>query len=73
MYNNKAEAQMKLEMLLRILEDMHPYPVEGIAALLKVSEDKAALFLRFLAKYRIVAYDESRKTAVICPDFLALK
>ena len=72
MYNNSAEAHMKMEMLLRILEDLHPYSVVRIAALLDVSEGKAALFLRFLAKYGIVTYDEARKTAVMCSDFLAL-
>jgi len=73
MHNNSAEAQMKIDMLLRILEDLHPYSVAGIATLLNVSENKAALFLRFLAKYRIITYDEARKTAVICTDFFALK
>jgi len=73
MYNNSAEAQMKIDMLLHSLDDLHPSSVAGIAALLNVSEDRAALFLRFLAKYRIITYDETRKTAVICPDFSTLK
>lgn len=72
MYNNTAEELMKLDMLLHVLEDLHPYSVVGVASLLNVSDDKAELFLRFLAKYHIITYDEERKTAVICNDFLAL-
>jgi len=73
MHKNSAEAQMKIDMLLCSLDDLQPSSVGGIAALLNVSEDKAAFFLRFLAKYRFITYDETRKTAVICQDFSALK
>jgi DNA-binding IclR family transcriptional regulator len=72
MYSTNTEARMKMNMLLRILEDMHPYSVAGIASLLKIPEDKAALFLRFLAKYNIVTYDEEHDAAVISTDFLLL-
>ena len=73
MHNNSAEAQMKIDMLLCSLEDLHPSSVAGIAALLNLSAEKVESLLRFLAKYNVITYDETRKTAVICQDFSALK
>jgi hypothetical protein len=72
MNNNDVEADLKMNKLLRILEDMHPYSVAGIASLLDVPEDKVAFFLRFLAKYHIITYNEAEETAVLCTDFFAL-
>ena len=72
MWDNDAEADLKMNKLLRILEDMHPYSVARIASLMDITEDKVALFLRFLAKYHIITYDETEDTAVISTDFFAL-
>jgi predicted transcriptional regulator len=72
MHNNEVEVDLKMNKLLHVLEDMHPYSVARIASLLDVSEDKVALFLRFLAKYNIITYDEAEDTVVICTDFFAL-
>jgi hypothetical protein len=72
MTNNDVEADPKMNKLLRILEDMHPYSVAGIASLLDVPEDKVTFFLRFLAKYHIITYNEAEETAVLCTDFFAL-
>jgi predicted transcriptional regulator len=73
MHNNEVEVDLKMNKLLHVLEDMHPYSVARIASLLDVSEDKVALFLRFLAKYNIITYDEAEDTVVICTDFFALR
>ena len=72
MNNNDVEADLKMNKLLHILEDMHPYSVAGIASLLDVPEDKVTFFLRFLAKYHIITYNEAEETAVLCTDFFAL-
>jgi len=69
MYN--AEEQMNA--IIRILEDQHPHSVSEIASLVNISAEKVELFFRFLAKHGFVTYDEKRKAAIICADFLSLK
>ncbi len=60
--------------ILRILEDQYPLPMPEveIASRVNLPVEKVELFLRFLAKYSFITYDEQRKTAVVCADFLSL-
>ena len=58
--------------IIHILEDQLPHSVAEIASLVNISAEKVEFFLRFLAKYSFVSYDETRETAVICADFLSL-
>jgi len=46
--------------------------VSEIASRIKMSEEKVELFLRFLAKYEFITYDEERKTAIIRADSSSL-
>ena len=73
MYKDNAEGKMKA--ILRILEDKFPLPmpVSEITSRVNISVEKVESFLRFLAKYRFVTYDEERKIATIHADFLSLK
>ncbi|MBC8521167.1 MAG: hypothetical protein H8D26_04145 [Methanomicrobia archaeon] len=66
---------MKMNMILRILEDQYPHSVSAmeIASLVNVPVEKVELFLRFLAKYGFITHDEKRKTAVMCADFFLLE
>ncbi len=57
-----------MDAILRILEDQKPHSVSEIASRVNISEEKVELFLRFLAKYEFVTYDEERKTAVMRSD-----
>jgi len=68
-----SNAEEQMDAILRILEDQHPHSVAEIASLVNISADEVESFLRFLAKYSIVTYDEERKTAIIRADFLSLK
>ena len=72
MCTNDVGINLKLNRLLRILEDLHPYSVPRIASLMDIPEDKVTLLVRFLAKYHIINYDEAEDTAVICTDFFTL-
>ena len=75
MYDDNAEEQVEMNMILRILEDQYPILMSEIeiASLVNISAEKIELFLHFLAKYSLITYDEQRETAVICTDFLSLK
>jgi len=57
-----------MDAILRILEDQKTHSVSEIASRVNISEEKVELFLRFLAKYEFVTYDEERKTAVMRSD-----
>ena len=59
--------------IIHILEDQHSHSVSEIASSTNIPAEKVELFLRFLAKYSFITYDEQRETAVICADFLSLK
>ena len=59
--------------IMHILEDKHRHSVSAIAAYTNIPAEKVELFLRFLAEYSFIKYDEQRKTAVIRADFLSLK
>ena len=73
MYKDNAEGKMKA--ILRILEDKFPLPmpVSEITSGVNISAEKVESFLRFLAKYGFVTYEEERKIATIHADFLSLK
>jgi len=75
MYKEKAEEQMKIQAILRILEERYPHSVSGIeiASLLNLSEENVDFLLGFLAKYTLITYDDREKTAVISADFSALE
>ncbi|RLG32529.1 hypothetical protein DRN97_07185 [Methanosarcinales archaeon] len=74
MSNVEEKMEMVMNMILRILEDKYPLSMSEveIASLVNLPVGKTELFLRFLAKYSFITYDEHRKTAVICADFLSL-
>jgi len=74
MYNDNAEEQVEMNTILRILEYQYPLPISAvdIASLVNIPAEKVELFLRFLAKYSFITYDEQRKTAIICTDFFSL-
>jgi len=57
-----------MDAILRILEDQKIHSVSEIASRVNITEEKVELFLRFLAKYEFVTYDEERKTAVMRSD-----
>jgi len=57
-----------MDAILRILEDQKTHSVSEIASRVNITEEKVELFLRFLAKYEFVTYDEERKTAVMRSD-----
>jgi len=59
------DAEKQMNAILRILEDQQPHSVSEIASRVNTSEEKVELFLRFLAKYGFVTYDEDKKTATI--------
>ena len=65
-------AENRMNAILRILEDQNPHSVSEIASRIKMSEEKVELFLRFLAKYEFITYDEERKTAIIRADTSSL-
>ena len=67
------DAEKQMNAILRILEDQHPHSVSEIASRVNTSEEKVELFLRFLAKYEFVTYDEDKKTATIRADSFSLK
>ena len=67
------DAEKRMNAILRILEDQHPHSVSEIASRVNTSEEKVELFLRFLAKYEFVTYDEDKKTATIRADSFSLK
>ena len=73
MYKDKAEEKMKS--IIRILEDQFPLPVSvsEITSGVNISAGNVKSFLRFLAKYGFVTYEEERKIATIHADFLSLK
>jgi len=75
MSNAEEKMEMVMNMILRILEDKYPLSMSEveIASLVNLPVGKTELFLRFLAKYSFITYDEHRKTAVICTDFLSLR
>ena len=75
MYDDNAEEQVEMNMILRILEDQYPILMSEIeiASLINIPVEKVELFLHFLAKYSIITYDEQRETAIICTDFSSLK
>ena len=75
MSNAEEKMEMVMNMILRILEDKYPLSMSEveIASLVNLPVGKTELFLRFLAKYSFITYDEHRKTAVICNDFLSLR
>jgi len=75
MYNDNAEEQVEMNTILRILEHQYPLSMSAvdIASLVNIPAEKVELFLRFLAKYSFITYDEHRKTAVIHTDFLSLR
>ena len=58
--------------ITHILEDQHNHSVPEIASYTNIPAEKVELFLRFLAKYSFISYDEQNKTAVIYTDFLSL-
>ncbi len=66
-------AEKRMDAILRILEDQKPHSVSEIASRVgDIAEEKVELFLRFLAKYEFVTYDEDRKTATIRADPFSL-
>jgi len=65
-----SNAEKQMDAVIRILEDQKHYSVSEIAPCVSISAKKIELFLRFLAKYGFVTYDENRKKAIICADFL---
>jgi predicted transcriptional regulator len=67
------DAEKRMNAILRILEHQHPPSVSEIASRVNTSEEKVELFLRFLAKYGFVTYDEDKKTATIRADSFSLK
>ena len=75
MYNDNAKEQVEMNTILRTLEYQYPLSMSEveIASLVNISAEKVELFLHFLAKYSFITYDEQRKTAVTCADFLSLK
>jgi len=75
MSNVEEKMEMVMNMILRILEDKYPLSISEveIASLVNLPVGKTELFLRFLAKYSFITYDEHRKTAVVCTDFLSLR
>ncbi len=58
--------------IMHILEDQHSHSVSEIASYIDIPAETVALFLRFMAKYSFITYDEQNETAVICSDFLSL-
>ena len=75
MNKDNAEEQMKINAILRILEDKYPQSVSEneIASLVNLSTEKVDFFFGFLAKFSFIIYDEKEKTAVICADFSSFK
>ncbi len=75
MSSAEEKKEMDIDMILRILEDQYPLPVSEveITSLVNLPVEKVELFLRFLAKYSFITYDEQRETAVIRTDFSSLK
>ena len=63
------------EDVLHILEYQYPFSMSDveIASRVDLPVEKVELFLRFLAKYSFITYDEQGKTATICADFLSLE
>jgi len=59
--------------ITHILEDQRSHSVSEIASCTNIPAEKVELFLRFLAKYSFITYDEQKTTAIICDDFLSLK
>ena len=68
----KKEMDININMILRILEDQYPLSMSEVEITSRVNlpVEKVELFLRFLAKYSFITYDEQRETAVISTDFL---
>jgi len=62
-----------VDSITHILEDQRSHSVSEIASCTNIPAEKVELFLRFLAKYSFITYDEQKKTAVICDDFFSLK
>jgi predicted transcriptional regulator len=59
--------------IMDIMEDQQPHSVVELASRTNMPAETVELFLRFLAKYLFITYDEQRETAVMCADFLSLK
>ena len=59
--------------IMDIMEDQQPHSVVELASRTNMPAETVELFLRFLAKYSFITYDEQRETAVMCADFLSLK
>ena len=75
MSSAEKKKEMDIDMILRILEDQYPLSMSEveITSRANLPVGKVELFLRFLAKYSFITYDEQRETAVISTDFLSLK
>ena len=75
MSSAEKKKEMDIDMILRILEDQYPLSMSEVEITSRVNlpVEKVELFLRFLAKYSFITYDEQRETAVISTDFLSLK
>jgi len=75
MSSTEKKKEMDIDMILRILEDQYPLSMSEveITSLVNLPVEKVELFLRFLAKYSFITYDEQRETAVISTDFSSLK
>ena len=59
--------------IMHIMEDRQPHSVIELASCTNMPAETVEFFLRFLAKYSFITYDEQRGTAVMCADFLSLK
>lgn len=70
-----AEEHLKLQAILRILEDRYPHAVSGseLASLVDLPAEKVGAFLGFLAKYSFISYNETEKTARVRAEFSALE
>ena len=75
MSSTEKKKEMDIDMILRILEEQYPLSMSEVEITSRVNlpVEKVELFLRFLAKYSFITYDEQRETAVISTDFLSLK
>jgi hypothetical protein len=59
--------------IMDIMEDQQPHSVIELASCTTMPAETVEFFLRFLAKYSFITYDEQSGTAVMCADFLSLK
>ncbi|MEA2074879.1 MAG: hypothetical protein U9O85_03980, partial [Euryarchaeota archaeon] len=70
-YCDTSIAARKMDMTLHILEDQYIHSVTDIAARVNLLEEQVAFFLRFLATYSFIIYDEKSETALIRTEFLS--